>query len=67
LLETVERRGFGGGQGGSSVIVCLVRDMIGTKARRFERDVFECMQSRRHYSVAGSGHRIRGFGFKDTL
>jgi hypothetical protein len=29
-------------------------DMIGTNARRFERDVFERMQLKCHYSVASS-------------
>ena len=41
--------------------------MIGTNARRFERDVFEHMQSERLDSVATSLHRMRGFGFRDTL
>jgi beta-lactamase class A len=41
--------------------------MIGTNARRFERDVFQRAQLKRHDSVAGSEHRKRGFGFKDSF
>jgi hypothetical protein len=37
--------------------------MIGTNARRFERDVFKRMQLKRHYSVARNHHCMREFGF----